>query len=180
MAYQQNSQSGSSMMALARGLGWFGIGLGLAEMLAPRTLTEQMGMQGRETLLRVYGAREIAAGVGILMSDNPTPWIWGRVAGDALDLATLATGLDEDNPRKGNVAIALAAVAGVTALDCISARALYRRRETVKAGRCAITATAGHAAPAGRDARRRKEGFHPTARHAHSGAAAAIHEPIDG
>lgn len=27
---------------------------------------------------------------------------------DALDLATLATGLDEQNPRKGNVAIALA------------------------------------------------------------------------
>lgn len=124
MAYQQNSRSSSSMMALARGLGWFSIGLGLAEMLAPRMLTEQMGMQGKESLLRFYGAREMAAGVGILMSDNPAPWIWGRVGGDALDLATLAKGLDEHNPRKGTVAIALAAVAGVTALDCISARAL--------------------------------------------------------
>jgi hypothetical protein len=39
-------------------------------------------------------------------------------------LATLATGLRDDNPRKGNVAIVLAAVAGVTALDGITAQAL--------------------------------------------------------
>jgi hypothetical protein len=141
MPYQQNSRSNSSAMALARGLGWFSIGLGLTEMLMPRMLTEQMGMQGKESLLRFYGAREMAAGIGILMSDNPGPWIWGRVAGDALDLATLATGLDKQNPRKGNVAIALAAVAGVTALDCISAQASPARR-TVKASRCAITAIA--------------------------------------
>jgi hypothetical protein len=120
MAYRQNNTA----VALARGLGWFSIGLGLTEILAPRMLTEQMGMQGKESLLRFYGAREMAAGIGILMSANPGPWIWGRVAGDALDLATLAKGLDKQNPRKGNVAIALAAVAGVTALDCISAQAL--------------------------------------------------------
>ena len=124
MAYRHNSRANGSAMALARGLGWFSIGLGLTEMLMPRMLTQQMGMKGKEPLLRFYGAREMAAGIGILTSDNPGPWVWGRVAGDALDLATLATGLDEQNPRKGNVAIALAAVAGVTALDCISARAL--------------------------------------------------------
>jgi hypothetical protein len=118
-----NRQNGTAM-ALARGLGWFSIGLGLAELLAPRMLAEQMGMQGKESLLRFYGAREMAAGVGILMSENPGPWVWGRVAGDALDLATLATGLDKQNLRKGNVVIALAAVAGVTALDCLSAQAL--------------------------------------------------------
>jgi hypothetical protein len=124
MAYRQNSWANSSTMALARGLGWFSIGLGLAEMLAPRMLSEQLGMEGKEPLLRFYGAREMAAGAGILMSDNPGPWIWGRVAGDALDLATLAMRLEEKNPRKSNVAIALAAVAGVTALDCITAQAL--------------------------------------------------------
>lgn len=118
-------------MALARGLGWFSIGLGLAEMLMPRMLTEQMGMQGKESLLRFYGAREMAAGIGILMSDNPGPWMWARVAGDALDLATLATRLDKQNPRKGNVAITLAAVAGVTALDCVSAQALTNTNRPV-------------------------------------------------
>jgi hypothetical protein len=39
-------------------------------------------------------------------------------------LATLATGLGKENPRNGTVAIALAAVAGITALDCINAQAL--------------------------------------------------------
>ena len=123
MAFQQSSRANGSVMALARGLGWFSIGLGLAEMLAPRMLGKQLGMEGKESLLRFYGAREMAAGVGILMSDNPGPWIWGRVAGDALDLATLATGLDKQNPRNGNVAIAVAAVAGL-ALACGGASAL--------------------------------------------------------
>jgi hypothetical protein len=124
MAYRQKDVTDSSAKTLARGLGWFSIGLGLAEMLAPKMLTRQIGMQGKEALLRFYGAREIASGIGILMSGNPGPWIWGRVAGDALDLAILTTGLGNDNPRKGNVAIALAAVAGVTALDGITAQAL--------------------------------------------------------
>ena len=35
MAYRQSSPANGSAMALARGLGWFSIGLGLAEMLAP-------------------------------------------------------------------------------------------------------------------------------------------------
>jgi hypothetical protein len=127
MAYQQSSRANGAVLALARGLGWFSIGIGLAEMLAPRILTQQLGMEGKEGLFRFYGARELAVGIGILMSDNPGPWIWGRVAGDALDLATLATGLDQHNPRKGSVAMALAAVAGVTALDGISAQALSGR-----------------------------------------------------
>jgi hypothetical protein len=124
MANQQHSGANGSGLALARGLGWFSVGLGIAEMLVPKVLTQQLGMQGKEGLLRFYGMREFAAGLGILMSDNPGPWIWGRLAGDALDLATLATGLGEQNPRRGNVAMALAAVAGVTALDGISAQAL--------------------------------------------------------
>ena len=124
MAYQRHSRANGSAVALARSLGWFSIGLGLAEMLAPRVLTERLGVEGKEGLLRFYGMREFAAGLGILVSDNPGPWMWGRVAGDALDLATLATGLVAHNPRKGNLAMALAAVAGLTALDGISAQAL--------------------------------------------------------
>src|SRR4051812_49131148 len=102
----------SATDALARGLGVFSIALGLVELLAARSLTRALGMQGNETLVQAYGAREIATGIGILASKDPTPWIWGRVGGDALDIATLVTGLDEDNPNRGNVGLALAAVAG--------------------------------------------------------------------
>jgi hypothetical protein len=108
---------------LAEGLGWFSIGLGLTELLAARPLARALGMEEKTELFRAYGARELATGVGILTQRDPTPWIWGRVGGDVLDLATLATGLG-DNPRAGNVGLAIAAVAGVTALDVICAQSL--------------------------------------------------------
>ncbi|MBK1656780.1 hypothetical protein [Paracraurococcus ruber] len=113
-------------LGVARGLGWFSIGLGVVELLAPRALARGLGLRGQEGLIAGYGAREIATGIGILASRDPTPWIWGRVAGDALDLGTLATGLGR---RRGGAGVALAAVAGVTLLDVLCARALSSRRE---------------------------------------------------
>jgi hypothetical protein len=111
---------------LARGLGLFSIALGIAEVTAPRALARALGMRGQEGLIAGYGVREIATGIGILASKDPTPWIWGRVAGDGLDLATLATALEGNNPKKGNVGIAMVAVAGVTALDVYCAQTLSR------------------------------------------------------
>jgi hypothetical protein len=104
--------------AVARALGWFSIGLGLAELLAPRMMARASGMEGRERLLQAYGVREIASGLGILLSLNPRPWIASRVAGDALDIATLATG------RNRHSTAALAAVAGVAALDVYATAAM--------------------------------------------------------
>lgn len=48
-------------------------------------------MHGRHGLVRACGAREIATGLAILLSKNPTPWLWARVGGDVLDIATLAS-----------------------------------------------------------------------------------------
>ena len=123
---RRRGQADSGADALARGLGWFSIGLGLAEVIAPRALARALGMEGSETLIRTYGMREIGTGVGILTSDDPTPWIWARVAGDALDLATLATGLEGDNPKQANLALAIGSVAMVTALDVYFAQRLSR------------------------------------------------------
>jgi hypothetical protein len=112
---------------LAKGLGWFSIGLGLYELLAPRHLGRTLGMEDQTALFQAYGVREIATGVGILSKRRPTEWVWGRVAGDFLDLATLAPGLDDDNPQRGNVVMAMAAVAGVTVLDALCAKQLSKR-----------------------------------------------------
>ena len=112
---------------LANGIGWFSIGLGLYEVLAPRHLGRTLGMEDKTALIQAYGVREIVKGVGILANRRPTNWMWGRVAGDFLDLATLAPGLDDDNPQRGNVALAMGAVAGVTLLDLLCARQLSRR-----------------------------------------------------
>jgi hypothetical protein len=110
---------------LTRGLGWFSIGLGMAELIAPGTLTRVLGLKGYEPLVRAYGVREILSGVGALSVDK-TPAIWSRVGGDALDLATLATGLRDDNPKRENVGLALAAVVGITLLDLYCAQELSR------------------------------------------------------
>jgi len=123
------SASTGALRSAAHGLGIFSIALGLTELLAPRALARMTGMQGRETLLRAYGLREIVTGVGLLASPDPRPWIWGRVAGDALDLGTLAGGLVEGRGReRENVGLAVAAVAGVTLLDVLCGRALSARR----------------------------------------------------
>jgi hypothetical protein len=114
---------------LAIGLGCFSIGLGLAEVLAPRQLTRALGMRGQEAIVQTYGLREIANGIAILASEDRAPWLWGRVAGDALDVATLAGSFDEGNPQRRNVGIALAAVAGVAALDIYCAQQLSAGQE---------------------------------------------------
>jgi hypothetical protein len=118
----------STADGLARGLGWFSIALGAAEVLAPRQLASTLGMEGYERLITAYGVREIVQGVGILASEDPTPWIWGRVAGDALDIATVTAGLSRDNPRRENAVVALVALLGATAVDLYCANRLSEER----------------------------------------------------
>jgi hypothetical protein len=114
--------------ALARGLGWFSIGLGLAEICIPHRFARAFAMRGEETLVRFYGVREVLTGIGILSSSQPKPWMWGRVAGDALDLATLAARLHDALPRQQrNIALAIGAVAGVTMADLACAKGLESR-----------------------------------------------------
>lgn len=107
---------------LARGLGWFSIALGLAELLAAKDLARWLGMEDKSGVVRLYGARELGNGVALLASGGPgarAPWMWTRVGGDALDLATLAPGLDRENPHRERVVGAMIAVAGVMALDVL-------------------------------------------------------------
>jgi hypothetical protein len=105
---------------LARALGWFSFGLGLVELLAPRRLTRALGMEGQENLVRLYGAREIGAGI-LTLSLEKEVGLWSRIAGDALDLATLAPALRRDNPKRQNAEIVLVMVLGVTLLDVVGA-----------------------------------------------------------
>jgi hypothetical protein len=112
--------SGPSSMgtsdSLAKGLGWFSLGLGITEMFAPRPITRALGMEGKEGLVRAFGAREILHGILCLSADKQIG-VQTRVAGDALDIATLLAAYRDDNPKKDNVAVALLMVAGVTLLD---------------------------------------------------------------
>ena len=116
---------------LARGLGWFSIGLGLTELLAPELITRTLGMHGREGLVRAYGAREIASGM-LSLSVDKQAGLWSRVAGDGLDIATVLTALRPDNPKRDNVTITLAMLLGITALDVIGAQSTTSRHSRAK------------------------------------------------
>jgi uncharacterized membrane protein len=102
-------------------LGWFSIGLGLAEVVAPQAVARIIGVDEdrHSTLLRAYGIREIAAGVGILTRPKPTYWMWNRVMGDAVDLASLGRAMQSERNDHGKLRMATAAVLGVMALDIV-------------------------------------------------------------
>ena len=105
-------------------LGLFSIGLGLAELLAPRAVGRAIGVGDHPAIVRMVGVREIVTGLGLLSERAPGTWAWARVAGDAMDLALLgaATSSPDADPRR--IAAATAGVLGVTALDVYSGQRL--------------------------------------------------------
>lgn len=111
-----------SYSALSRGLGWFGIALGIAEVLAPERLGRMSGLRHHRRLLPGLGLREIAAGIGVLAPREPGLGLWARVAGDGMDLGVLAGALGRSRRRRARVAASIAAVIGVTVLDILVAR----------------------------------------------------------
>ena len=111
---------------VALGLGWFSIGLGLVEVLAPRTVERFLGIKHHGFLLRIMGLREIVSGMGILAGRRPASWLWARVGGDAIDMAGLGMALSSDTAKPVNIGLASAAVAGITVLDIRCAQELSR------------------------------------------------------
>jgi uncharacterized membrane protein len=114
----------------ARGLGWFSIGLGLAQIGAPRAIARLIGVsdndETRNTMFAV-GLREITSGIGILSRPRPTGWVWSRVGGDIMDLALLGKAMNSGENDRGRVAAATAAVVGVTVLDFVTGQQLSGR-----------------------------------------------------
>ena len=89
---------------VSKGLAWFSLGLGIAELVAGRQMGKALGAENRTGVIRAFGAREILAGLGILQAlggllrggNSNARWVWG----------------------------AIGAVAGVTLADILTARAL--------------------------------------------------------
>jgi uncharacterized membrane protein len=129
---------------LVRALGWFSLALGAFELVAPRAANRMAGLsKDHVTLTRLFGARELASGIGILTTPKPGPWVKARVAGDAMDLATLAMALLSGRNHRGRTLFSLAAVAAVTALDLLASRELDR-----SAGRASVLRGLQYGVPA--------------------------------
>jgi hypothetical protein len=116
-----------STSALPRTLGWASLGIGMAELLAPRTIARWLGVDpGRSGLLRALGVREVGHGVDLLAHRDPAPGIHARVAGDALDGALLGVAATRTRNPGGFAALS-AAVLGIVALDLLCAVRLHAR-----------------------------------------------------
>lgn len=121
--------------ALATGLGWFSIGVGAAELLAPGMLARLIGANdtsaARKTL-RVFGAREVLAGALILAGPRRSVPLWNRVLGDAIDLAALALAMRDREASRPRLLASMVSVVGVTALDAITAVRNARQQVTAR------------------------------------------------
>lgn len=122
--------------SLARFLGWFSIGLGTAQVTAPRAVCALVGARtdgAAPRVMRLLGLRELTQGTGILVRARPTMWLWSRVAGDALDLALLTATAAKH--RRARTAFAIANVVAVTIPDVYESRFLSRRTGPVRSAK---------------------------------------------
>ena len=126
-------RSQSSHDRLARGLGYFSLALGAAELIAPGAICRAIGLKDGEMVVRGYGVREVATGLAILASHDATPWVLGRVGGDAADIATVAA--TAENIAAPSTLGALAALAGAAALDAFCAVGLMSEKGGRKTAR---------------------------------------------
>lgn len=122
---------------LARGLGWFSIGLGVPQVLAPGRMIRLVGVDDsrqNRAVMRAVGVRELASAPGILDRPRPAGFLFARVAGDALDLVVLGAALRARGSVRARVAAAMAAVAGVTVLDAIASAKTSRSADPTTSG----------------------------------------------
>jgi uncharacterized membrane protein len=112
---------------LAKALGWFSVGLGMTQLLAPRALGRAIGVGEHPVLFPLLGLRELGSGVAILQGSQTKLALQARVLGDVMDLALLGGALASPRSHAGRVAAATSAVLGVTALDVLCAIQLARR-----------------------------------------------------
>jgi uncharacterized membrane protein len=126
---------GTGGESLADFLGYFSIGLGLAEVIAPQLMSRLIGIkrpnERNRTIMRLLGLREIGHGVAILSNQQPKKAVMSRVAGDAIDIALLGATLANSENDRGRTLFATANVLAVTALDVMAAKALAMQPETV-------------------------------------------------
>ncbi|HEX8701120.1 MAG TPA: hypothetical protein VF815_19905 [Myxococcaceae bacterium] len=115
-----------------QGLGWLSVGLGLTELTFAEGICRVLGARGRAGVVRLLGARELFTGVGLLSQKNAQPWVWGRVAGDAIDLALLGTTLGRARGSSAWRFTTLVSVLGITLVDILTATGTRIPQRSVK------------------------------------------------
>jgi uncharacterized membrane protein len=119
--------------AIPRALGLFSLGLGTVQLVAPQRVNELIGARRNDRSMlaqRAVGVREVTAAVGLLSALPSAPWLWSRVAGDAMDAAMLRRALQGKVADRDRTTLALLAVLGIGAVDAVSAVIVSRQFPT--------------------------------------------------
>ncbi|MFG3555734.1 SRPBCC family protein [Micromonospora sp. NPDC047557] len=128
-----------------RGLGWMSLGLGVAQLAAPDTVRRISGVDDSPTsraVVPLVGARELIHAAGLLTSRRKGMWAWTRVAGDAMDLASLGLAIaHRGGRRRRRLLVVTGAIVGITVVDLLTAVQATRAKRS-------------GSAPAGRGVRR--------------------------
>jgi uncharacterized membrane protein len=114
----------------AAGLGWFSIGLGLAQLCAPRQMARLIGIddedEGARLGLMAVGLRELTCGLGLLSGTHPAAWAWARTAGDVMDLALLGYAWKDRDVSNERMLSVGSSVVGCALVDAQTALQLQR------------------------------------------------------
>jgi uncharacterized membrane protein len=103
-------------------------------VFAPRRFDDAIGVSASpksEAWTIAVGVRELAAAASILTVEraHPVRSVWGRVAGDALDLTLLARAWRSRSESRGRLGTAIGAVLGIAAVDVYTGARLLRGAE---------------------------------------------------
>src|SRR3954454_9177262 len=111
---------------LAKGLGIFSFGLGIAQLAVPDRVNELIGVKDTaktRAIQRAIGVQELSAAQGIFAFSPPTPVLWTRVAGDMVQLGLLVNALTGKRNDRAKLFRTIGAVAGIGVVDAfVSAR----------------------------------------------------------
>src|SRR5215213_7682166 len=111
---------------IAKFLGVFSFGLGVAQLAAPERVNDLIGVRDTpktRAIQRAIGVQELTAAQGIFSFSPPSPVLWTRVAGDMLHVGLLVKALGNRRNDQGRLRAALGAVAGIGVIDAlVSAR----------------------------------------------------------
>lgn len=107
---------------LSGALGNNAMGLGVWGTFFPHSVNRFLGMNANPATIRVvFGLREFYTAFSLVGDPTRKDALWARVAGDLFDIAVLTRLNRPENPKRGNVRLALGVVLAVTALDALAA-----------------------------------------------------------
>jgi len=135
---------------LGRALGVFSVGLGTVQLVGPRRLLRTIGVRADDPapgVVRAIGVRELVAGAGLLARRRPASFAWFRVAGDAMDIALMASTALRRGIRRDRATASLAALGLVSAADLAAGVMLARRSQAYFGGGSTSADEAGEDMP---------------------------------